>query len=192
MPPSRVKLDTGDLWSPGDPLPGGAVLRRMAARVAALWEMPELVDVTIGYNGRLRTTLGRALLDEGRVELNPRLLRDHPDQLVSTLAHELAHLAVHVRFGRRAGAHGREFRTLMRALNLDARATHNLPVEHLRRRRRRYIYLHRCDQCGRSAIARRVLRDRICSRCGPGMQWDVYRVPDTPAGRALLETLAGR
>ncbi len=190
MPASRMKLDTGDLWSPGDPLPGGAVLRKMAARVIALWEMPALADATIGYNGRLRTTLGRAMLDERRVELNPRLLRDHPEHLVSTLAHDLAHLAVHVRFGRRAGAHGREFRTLMRALNLDARATHDLPVEHLRRRRRRYVYLHRCDQCGQSTIARRVLRDRICARCGPGMQWDVYRVCDTPAGRALLETLA--
>lgn len=183
------KLVTTDLWSPGGPLPGGELLQRLTQRIAEMWEMPEIARVRVGYNSRLRTTLGRALLDEARVELNPRLLRDHPDELVPTLAHELAHLAVHVRFGRRAGAHGREFRTLMRALNLNARATHDLPVGHLRRRRRKYLYLHRCDICGNATVARRVLRDRVCAACGPGMQWDVYRLPDTPAGRALLKTL---
>lgn len=190
MSSHRPTFTTADLWSPGDPLPGGDVLGRLAGRIGEAWDMPEIARVRVGYNARLRTTLGRALVDEQRVELNPRLLREHPDELIPTLAHELAHLAVLIRFGRRAGAHGREFRNLMRAVNLSGRATHDLPVGHLRRRRRRYVYLHRCDQCGNAAVARRVLRDRVCARCGPGMQWDVYRVPDTPAGRALLETLA--
>lgn len=181
---------SGDLWSPDEPLPGGRALNELAARILTAWEMPHLIGpVRIGYNARLRTTLGRALLDEHRVELNPHLLRDHPGELIPTLAHELAHLAVHLRYGRAAASHGLEFRTLMRALDLSGRATHDLPVGHLRQGRRRYLYVHRCDTCGVQVVARRVLRNRICARCGPAMQWNVLRVPNTPGGRAMVKEL---
>ncbi len=183
----------GDLWSPGQPLPGGRALGELASRVLTAWEMPDLLSrVRIGYNGRLRTTLGRALLDEHRVELNPHLLRNHPEELIPTLAHELAHLAVHLRYGRSAPSHGLEFRTLMRALNLSGRATHDLPVGHLRQKRRRYLYVHRCDTCGVQVVARRVLRNRICAHCGPRMQWNILRVPNTPAGQEMVREMLNR
>jgi SprT protein len=82
----------------------------------------------------MRTTLGQARLEEGCVELNPRLLMEHPEELVETLVHELAHLVVYWRYGK-VRPHGREFFTLMRAVNLSGKATHTLNVDHLRRKR---------------------------------------------------------
>ena len=185
-----AKFQVDDLWrpEPGKALPGRPVLRQIAQRCGAAWEMPDLADrVRIGYNQRLRTSLGRAVLNEDLVELNPRLLLDHPAELIPTLVHELAHLAVYLRYGR-VQPHGIQFRTLMRAVNHSAAATHDLPVEGLRRKRRKYLYLHRCDSCGSEFVDRKVCRNRYyCTDCGPEMHWDVFRVPDTPAGRAMLE-----
>jgi predicted SprT family Zn-dependent metalloprotease len=184
---ANTKLEFDDLWTPEQPLPGGAVLRAVAARCAKLWELPALADVRVGYNPRLRTTLGRAVYGDDRVELNVHLLREHPDQLIPTLVHELAHLAVRRRYGESAAPHGRAFRKLVAATGLPPETTHNLPAaRRLRRRRRRYVYLHVCDGCGYSFVGRSVRRDSYCTRCGPKMSWDVYRAPDTPAGRKRL------
>ena len=174
-----------DLWTPDRPLPGRGVLLAIAARAGEAWECSELTArVRVGYNGRLRTTLGRAVLDDLRVELNPRLLHDHPAELVPTLVHELAHLVVHERYGRVA-SHGRHFRTLMAAVRLSAAATHKLPTAHLKRRRRRYLYLHRCSDCGYSFIARSVRRNYYCIACGPEMTWDIIRAPSSKDLTAL-------
>ena len=179
-------FNTDDLWTVAEPLPGRRVLRAIAARLGAAWEAPDLAEkVTIVYNPRLRTTLGRAVLDQQRVELNVRLLRRHKSELIPLLAHELAHVLVHMRYGR-VPAHGRHFRTLMRAVNMPSRATHDLPVKSLARPRRRYLYLHRCSGCGYSFVAKSVRRGYYCTACGPGMRWDIHRVPNTPQGRKAL------
>ncbi len=183
---SRFSVD--DLWSPGPDasLPGRATLLAIAQRCGRAWEMPHLAQrARIGYNARLRTTLGRAVLDERRVELNPRMLRRHPGELVPTLVHEIAHVAVHMRYGAVA-PHGVQWRVLMRAVDMSARATHDLPTDGLTRRRRRYLYLHRCSDCGYTFVARKVRRDYYCVACGPDTPWDVFRVPNTLAGRELL------
>ena len=183
-----------DLWTPDRPLPGRDVLLALAGRCGHSWEFPDLNrHVQITYNPRLRTSLGRVVLEERRVELNTRLLREHPHELVGTLIHELAHVVVHVRYGA-VPPHGRHFRTLMRAVNLSAKATHDLPVAHLRRRRHRqkYLYLHRCDECGYSFVARSIRRGYYCTDCGPTMNWDVFRTPDTADGRKLLKTVTAR
>jgi len=181
------RFSVDDLWRPGMPLPTRALLTAIARRAADAWDMPDLPDrVRIAYNPRLRTALGRALLDRGVVELNTHLLSEHPDQLVETLVHELAHLAVYMRYGP-VRPHGEHFRTLMRAVGLSPATTHTLPVAHLRRRR--YLYLHRCSDCGYSFIAPSVRRNVYCSACGPDMTWDVYRAPRTQAGRAMLRRM---
>jgi predicted SprT family Zn-dependent metalloprotease len=153
MKSSATRFDVSDLWKPGDPLPSGPVLVAIAERCGAVWDIPDLAGrVTIVYNQRLRTTLGRAMLDFNRVELNTRLLRAYPDELLATLVHELAHLAVRIRY-RNAQPHGREFKALMRSVNLSAATTHHLDTERLNLRRRRYAYLHRCSDCGVMFIA---------------------------------------
>ena len=186
----RVTFTVDDLWTPAKALPGRGGLLAIAARAGEAWECPDLTArVRVGYNGRLRTTLGRAVLDDLRVELNPRLLREHPAELVPTLVHELAHLVVHERYGRVA-SHGRHFRTLMAAVRLSPAATHKLPTAHLKRRRRRYLYLHRCSDCGYSFIARSVRRNSYCIACGPEMTWDIIRAPSSKEGRKHLTGLA--
>jgi predicted SprT family Zn-dependent metalloprotease len=173
-------------------LPTLPALREMLGRLGVAWDCPDLpCRVKVVYNPRLTTTLGRAAFADMRLELNPRLLREHPDELAATLAHEAAHLVVHMRYAK-ALPHGREFKTLMRAVNLSPKATHSLPVEHLRKRRGRYLYLHRCGDCGQEFVARSVRRGYYCLACGPDMQWDIFRIPNTNSGLKLLEHLRRR
>lgn len=140
---ARGEFDTTDLWQPSGPLPTGKVLRAIAHRCGAFWDCPDLSRrAAIGYNPRMRTTLGQARLEDGCVELNPRLLIEHPEELVETLVHELAHLVVYWRYGK-VRPHGREFFTLMRAVNLSGKATHTLNVDHLRRRRSPSVAIRR-------------------------------------------------
>ena len=182
-----MRLKVNDLWQVGQPLPRRAVLHGIARRCGALWDEDDLPSrVRIGYNPRLRTTLGRARLEDRVVELNPRLLSEHPDELVPTLVHELAHVVVYMRFGRVA-PHGAHFRVLMSAAGLSAKATHDLPVAHLRRRRQRYLYVHRCDHCGQQFVARSVKRGYCCAACGPEMHWEIWRVPNNEQGRTIVK-----
>ncbi|NLF29659.1 MAG: SprT family zinc-dependent metalloprotease [Planctomycetes bacterium] len=177
-----------DLWkpAPGGPLPGKPVLHAIADRCGRAWDIPDLRRrARMGYSTRLRTTLGRAFLEDGLIELNARLLTDHPGELVATLIHELAHLVVFWRYGR-VRPHGTQFRTLMRAVNLPADATHDLDVDQYRLRRRRYLYLHCCTHCRTYFISRRVYRNYYCTRCGPHSSFEVVRAPDTPTGRRML------
>ncbi len=182
------RLRTDDLWTPGTPLPAADVLETLAVRLGALWAAGPLMSrTTIRYNPRMRSAAGRAFLEDHRVELNPRLLAAHPEQLIPTLIHELAHVVVHARYGRVA-PHGREFKTLMAAAGVTGKATHSMNVEPLRRRR--YLYLHRCPSCGQTFIARKPRRDCYCTACGPEDGWDIWRAPATPKGRELLRRLA--
>ena len=186
-----------DLWTPEKPLPARATLGAIADRLGEAWGIRGLGRrVKIGYNPRLRTALGRALLDEHRIELNVRLLREHPDELIATVAHELAHVVVHLRYAAEASRahgriapHGQQFRMLMRAAGISPSATHDLPSGRLRRPRRRYLYLHCCSDCGYSFIARKVRRNCYCLACGPQMQWNVIRPADTKQGLAAMTKL---
>jgi len=186
-PATSTLFDVSDLWSPGDSLPSGPVLKAIAERCAQAWDIPDLAGrVTIVYNPRLRTTLGRAMLDDNRVKLNTRLLRAYPDELLATLTHELAHLAVRMRYGE-APPHRREFKALMCSVNMPAAATHHLDTKRLNLRRRRYVYLHRCSDCGMMFIARKPRRNCYCRECGPEMSWNILRAPATTKGRRKLK-----
>ena len=130
----RKRFRVDDLWDPEQPLPSGPLLKAIAQRCGDAWEYPQLPrKARICYNPRMRTTIGQARLDEGKVELNTHLLMTHPEELVETLVHELAHLVVYWRYGD-VRPHGREFFTLMRAVNLSGKATHEVNVDHIRRR----------------------------------------------------------
>jgi len=182
-----------DLWTPDRPLPGRTVLAAIADRLGQAWGYPALGrTVKTVYNPRLRSSLGRAILagrpEDCRVELNTHLLRKHPQELLGVVAHELAHVVVHLRYGA-VPPHGQHFRTLMCAVHFSAAATHNLPIRRLPRRRRSYLYLHCCSDCGYRFTARKVRRDVYCLACGPTMQWDVFRHPNTAAGRARLKEM---
>jgi SprT protein len=190
MTASSVKpVETDAIWSPAQPLPARDSLCRLTDRIGSSWGIKTLSRrVKVVYNPKLSTTLGRAILNSDVVELNPRLLNEHPKELIPTLVHELAHVVVHMRFGRVA-PHGNHFKVLMEALNFSSKSTHSLPVDHLRRKRKKYLYLHCCSECKYRFVARSFRRNYYCVACGPGMKWDVYRVPNTSAGQKLIKQL---
>ena len=118
-----------DLWQADRPLPTKQILLAVACRCAQAWQCEQMCDnLRVAYNSRLKTTAGLAYLKENRVELNTRLLSKNPTHLIPTLIHELAHLAVYHRFGPSAKPHGREFLTMMRAVNQSPKATHNMKM----------------------------------------------------------------
>jgi predicted SprT family Zn-dependent metalloprotease len=107
-----------------------------------LWQAENLKErITWRWNARLRTTIGRAMLDDMVLELNPLLLGRNPEEMRGVVVHELAHLVTTNRYGFRVPPHGNEWKSLMRAAGESTRATHSLDVEGLRakptRRRRR-------------------------------------------------------
>ena len=184
-----ITIKIKPIWSPDKPLPTLPVLRKMVACFEAPWETPDLSKlVRIGYNPKLRTTIGRAALHAFRVELNPRLLIAHPQELIPTLGHELAHLVAHRKFGK-VEPHGLEFQALMHAVGLDSRATHDLPVAHLRQKRKRFIYIHKCSDCGLTFAARSAKRNHYCAKCGPAMTWDIFKIPNTEAGQQIANQI---
>ncbi len=185
------RLVVDDLWTVGQPLPGRKILTELARRCGCVWDMPNFAaSIRIIYNPRLRTTAGRAMIEERRVELNTRLLTENPAELIPTLVHELAHLAALDRYGYgNVSPHGRHFITLMRSAGFSGEATHHLPVTHLKRRRRRYLYLHRCSDCDCSFIARTPRRNYYCRECGPDLLWTIVRAPNSKAGHEALKRL---
>lgn len=126
------------LWPPSR-------LRETAEEVLRAWGYAGWSrDFPVRWNARLRTTVGRALVVERVVELNPRLLARHPGEVREVLVHELAHLVVLRLHGTSVPDHGAEWKALMRQAGCSERATHDLDVSGLRqarRRRRRRLWL---------------------------------------------------
>ena len=109
------------------------------------WDAHALVGVmTIETSSRMRSSLGRAYLERRLVRLNALLIAPGREALLDEVfCHEVAHLVVHERHGRRAAPHGREWRALLRQVGSPVRVTIPrdecafLPPEQRRRRRRR-------------------------------------------------------
>jgi predicted SprT family Zn-dependent metalloprotease len=109
---------------------------------------PSLADqVKAGWNSRMRTTAGVALLARNEIWLNPSLREISEGEITRTLLHELAHLlARHRNPHRRIEPHGIEWKTACRDLGIGGEArTHSLPFHH-RRLKRRFRLV--CPVCG--------------------------------------------
>ncbi len=136
------------------------LVRLARALGARLGGRRRLRDLIVVWNGRLRSAAGRADFSATTIELNPRLLDRHPEELVPTLVHELCHLVAGVRAG-----HGPRWREAMRALGQVPQACHRLDVSGLAARRRVWSWL--CTRCGESYERRHRAAHRFaCSRCG--------------------------
>jgi predicted SprT family Zn-dependent metalloprotease len=130
--------------------------RHLGARLGARRKVRELQVI---WNRRLRTALGRADFGARTIELNPRLLDRHPEELLPTLVHELCHLVAGVRAG-----HGPRWRAAMQALGARAEACHRLDVRDLTVRRRTWIWT--CVGCGETYPRKsRGARRYRCARC---------------------------
>ncbi len=168
-------------------LPPAHDLQRRAVELFGVWRVVDTA-VRVVWNDRLTTTAGRAFLELGQIELNPRLLQRAVAQVEPVLVHEAAHLAAHRLFGPNIPAHGRHWRSLMRLAGQPPAVTHDIPVHGLRRQRRRYLYLRLCEACGDRSIAP-TLRYGRCHGCNRRDGFLVLKAPATAAGQRALEGL---
>lgn len=172
-------------------LPEPDQLERRVLELFDLWRIADRA-VTVAWNGRLTTTAGRAFVRRGHIELNPRVLARAVDQVDMVLTHEAAHVAAFRLFGDAAADHGRHWRGLMRLAGHAPEVTHKIPVDDLRRQRRRrprYVYLRLCGACGDRLLASAVRYGR-CAGCERRDDFLVVRAPATAAGRAALERMS--
>ena len=119
----------------------------------------------VEWNGRMRTTVGRADFRRCLISLNPALREFGAAEIDRTLRHELAHLLAQFRFyRRRILPHGRQWRKACCDLGIrDEGACHKLPLDG-RQLRRRFIY--RCRNCQRNfPRVRRIRRAIACLAC---------------------------
>ena len=122
-------------------------------------------QVKVVWNSRMRTTAGRAFWPEAKIELNPKLEELAPDEVKSTLLHELAHLVAYARAGRkRINAHGVEWRQACADLGIPReRATHSLPLPG-RTMQKKWRYA--CPACGEGFDrVRKMKRYAGCYTC---------------------------
>ena len=121
-------------------------------------------EVRIVWNKRMRSTAGRAFLNQAKVELNPKLLHLGDDPLKhveQTLLHELAHLLAHQRYGHRIAAHGAEWKQACADLGIPGEsATHSLPLPS---RRQKKNWRYSCPAC--MEVIERVRKMRGSSAC---------------------------
>jgi len=100
-----------------------AAVEAQLPELAELWGVPELAQsLSFRHNARLRTTLGRFVARNRRVELNPRIWQAlAPAQVRELIVHEAAHAVLFSR-DPRARAHGADWRELMRRAGMKPRA----------------------------------------------------------------------
>lgn len=128
------------------------------------WNAGHLVDeISITVSNRLKTSLGVAYGARREVRLHRHLAECDPKLIKEVLCHELAHLVVFERFGRRVRPHGAEWKAFMRAAGYKPRATVSLaglPIVFPST-----WYQHQCPRCRASRPARRRMNGWRCARC---------------------------
>lgn len=133
---------------------------REATKALDLTKLSE--KVSVAWNKRMRTTVGRAFWPDCRIEMNPRLKEFSEEETERTLKHELAHLIAYARSGRRKIApHGQEWQTACAELGIPGESVrHTLPLKP-RRMHRKYSYT--CPSC--MAVVSRVRKIKRPSAC---------------------------
>jgi SprT protein len=144
------------------PLPSAVDLQERAVSLLFSLGAENLAArLRVGWNDRMRTTVGRADFQHGHIWLNPALQKFGPAEIDRTLRHELAHLLAHSRTRRRILPHGAQWRKACCDLGIPGeRASHTLPLLG-RALRRRFVYS--CAHCQRHFP--RVHRIRHATAC---------------------------
>ena len=148
-------------------LPSARELKDRAASLLRALNAESLgARLRVEWNGRMRTTVGRADFRRCLISLNPALQQFGAAEIDRTLRHELAHLLAQFRFckRRRILPHGREWRNACCDLGIAGEhAGHTLPLIG-RELRRSFVY--RCKKCQRDfPRVRRIRRATACLAC---------------------------
>ena len=146
-----------------DPLP-------IRSHAVDTWRLPSLAKTPIVTSSRLRSSLGLFSPRSGEVRLAAFLADASTTLYREVVLHELAHAAVHLKYGPGRRPHGNEWRGFMVAVGLQPRV--RLPREELGGlslrpvvRRARIRWRHRCPVCQTARVAGRPVRRWRCSSC---------------------------
>ena len=148
------------------PLRLSANLKQDMQRWSSLWGLPNLSqEVTVRFNGRLRTTVARLLSDVDVIEVGPRFitLRSKRREII---CHEMAHAAA--KRGARGGhqPHGAEWAVLVRSAGFEPVPRLTVPRKPLSWTQSRNVrYEHRCLVCHFVRVARRSVKSWRCAEC---------------------------
>ncbi|MEW9111494.1 SprT family protein [Cytobacillus gottheilii] len=115
------------------------------------------------FNNRLRTTGGRYMLRDHRIELNKKYLEQFGvEELIGIIKHELCHYHLHLE-GKGYKHRDQDFRALMKKVGAP-RFCSTLPV-HTSKSRKQVLY--RCQNCGHLYERRRKIDTRkyVCGKC---------------------------
>lgn len=115
------------------------------------------------FNGRLRTTGGRYLLNSHDIEINPKQLTEHgPEALAGIIKHELCHYHLHIE-GKGYKHQDPEFKALLKQVG-GLRYCEALPGA---RRTVPYKYLYVCSGCSQSYKRKRRVNTAkyVCGKC---------------------------
>ena len=172
-------------------------LRSTILECSQLWEMSELPGlVKVEFSQRMKTSLGRCLPERGIIRLNNQLKSRSRAFVREVLCHELAHFAIHLRYGTHVRPHGVEWRRLIelagyepkcRVLSLssefvstDRGAVDSGSDAHIQRCRPKFE--HRCPVCQSVRLAATSARRWRCAEC----------VADGLNGELVISQVAGR
>ncbi len=143
-------------------LPDVAELQVLFAQLNYTHFDGEIPTYRIAYNARFSNVAGRITYKPPTIELSPKHLHGKPDELRSTLLHEMIHAWLHAR-GLNPG-HTAAFKQKMRELGLRS-IYHDLGTARpLNESTKRYIL--RCEQCTMEVLRkRRPPANIMCARC---------------------------
>jgi predicted SprT family Zn-dependent metalloprotease len=131
-----------------------------------LWGLPNLSqEVTVRFNGRLRTTVARLLSGVDVIEVGPRFIALQSKRR-EIICHELAHAAVKKRLRGGQPPHGPEWAALVRFAGFDPVPRLTVPQKSSPSTQSRNVrYEHRCLICQFVRVARRSVHSWRCAEC---------------------------
>ena len=175
-----------------------AVLRRLEQ----VWNLPDLAASTrVLVSNRMTRSLARVRPDTRVIRIAAAVAAGPLAALEEVIGHEAAHIAAHTRAEKRIRPHGREWAALMEQAGYPPRARVDarllgieMPTTGGRRRRRKhYIYDHRCPVCQNHRSSGRVVRSWRCGPCvDAGMKGELVVTRFERAGRGGLRGLFAR
>lgn len=140
-------------------------VRGLTRELSQRWAIPDLADrVEVTFSSRLTRRLARALPERGEIRLGTEMKHAAPRLLREVICHELAHIAVYLRHGRRPKPHGREWQALIERAGLTPHASLARPPVS-RSHGARQSYVHVCPVCQATRRAHRLMRRWRCGTC---------------------------
>ncbi|MFT8322568.1 MAG: SprT family protein [Bacillus sp. (in: firmicutes)] len=117
------------------------------------------------FNGRLRTTGGRYLLNSHNIEINKKYYEIFgAEELIGIIKHELCHYHLHIK---KMGYQHRDadFKILLKKVDAP-RFCSSLPVEHTANKKKKMI-IYQCQSCHQLYQRRKKmnLQKYVCGKC---------------------------